>query len=403
MPHPDGLGDLVRTLRLAARLSQEALAERAGLSARAVSDIERGTSRPRPITLSLLEEALGLGASAREQLRNVGQAPGHDPAKAEPAWAEPERLLGRTAELGRARAAIVEHTARLVTFLGGPGVGKTALAHAVARELSAAFDETVLLDLVAVPGPDLVPLKVALASGAQLARGDSVARTIAETIDGRSVLFVLDTFEHVAASAPFLAELLAIAPGAVIVVTSRVALRLPNEFVVTVEPLQVTDAVELLVARAAVAGRFVRSDASDGAIARLVAMLEGVPLAIELAAPLLAVASRGSGRKARTAPPAAECVEQRKRVEPSDDARCNRVELRFVVRKRAAPVSGLSGLPRQLWSRRRSGHRDRRWAGSALGNVTTTRGARASKSVAERIRGRLAPARVLGVHAGVRC
>ncbi len=291
MTDADGLGDLVRRFRLDARLSQEALAERAGLSARAVSDIERGTSRPRAITLSLLEEALCLNASAREQIRSAGRAPGHEAAKTEPAWSEPERLVGRAAELARARAAIVEQRARLITFVGGPGVGKTALAHAVAREVAGTFEQTVLIDLAAVPAADLMPSRVALAAGVHHARGDSVARAIAETIDGRRVLFVLDTFEHVAASAPFVAELLAAAAGAALVVTSRVALRLPNEFVVTVEPLQAADAVELLIARAEIAGGFMRNAACDGALTRLIAILEGVPLAIELAAPLLAVAS----------------------------------------------------------------------------------------------------------------
>ena len=121
MTDADGLGDLVRRFRLDARLSQEALAERAGLSARAVSDIERGTSRPRAITLSLLEEALSLNASAREQIRSAGRAPGHEAAKTEPAWSEPERLVGRAAELARARAAIVEQRARPHNIRRWPG------------------------------------------------------------------------------------------------------------------------------------------------------------------------------------------------------------------------------------------------------------------------------------------
>jgi predicted ATPase/DNA-binding XRE family transcriptional regulator len=304
------LADLVRQYRSDARLSQEGLAERAGVSTRTVSDIECGLTRsPRAITISLLVQALQLADDDTERLRaTIRRNPGPAVAEFTPFRLPPETLplLGRDADIASAAALLVRDDVRLVTFLGGPGVGKTSLALAAAQRAAGAFDGGALLvELAAVPDSSFVPTKIAFAAQIRDARDQTTALAIAAALRGRRTLLVLDTCEHVAAAAPFLAEMLSAATGLTIAATSRVPLRIAaeTEFAVdalavpaggdvSLEALAANPTVALLVERVRQRDpQFALTPRNAAAVAELARLTEGIPLAVTLAAPLVASSS----------------------------------------------------------------------------------------------------------------
>jgi predicted ATPase/DNA-binding XRE family transcriptional regulator len=306
------VADLLRKYRSEARLSQEALAERAGLSTRTISDIENGVARwPRAITLSLLSEALRLDAETRDTLRRAASnrtRTASSNVSDAPAFAAP-KLIGRETELAAARAVIVDEKARLLTLVGGAGVGKTVLAFALAHAVSAPLRaKALLVELAGLPDSALVPTKIALSAGVRDTRGDSIVASLAAAIGKRPTLLVLDTFEHLLAAAPFVAELLGAIPALSIVATSRLPLHVRGERIVEVRPLELPPersarlselervaSVRLLLERAReIDPGFALDEENAAGVAALVRALDGVPLAIELAAPLLRVQSPAS-------------------------------------------------------------------------------------------------------------
>src|SRR6266700_5366476 len=135
---PTTFGALLKRYRMAAGLTQEALAERASLSTRAVSDLERGLSRaPRYDTLDLLTRAMNLEASQRATLFAAARpALPREDAKATPLQVlpfTPTALLGREQEVAQALGLLRERGVRLLTVTGPSGVGKTRLALEIGR------------------------------------------------------------------------------------------------------------------------------------------------------------------------------------------------------------------------------------------------------------------------------
>jgi predicted ATPase/DNA-binding SARP family transcriptional activator len=182
--------------------------------------------------------------------------------------APPSRLVGRRAELSAIRQLLREH--RLVTLTGPGGAGKTRLALETAAQCSDEFDDGVWwAPLATVSEPDLVLPTVAQTLGA---RGP-----LAEHIDERRVLILLDNLEQVVDCAPAISALLAACPGLSLLATSRTPLRLRAEREYAVPPLELDDAVELFVARA------VRAD-PVAAVRSICARVDALPLAVELAA-----------------------------------------------------------------------------------------------------------------------
>jgi predicted ATPase/transcriptional regulator with XRE-family HTH domain len=302
----DTFGDVLRQFRLAAALSQEELAERGGLSARAISDLERGVRRePRPETLRLLADALDLHESDRERL--VTAARGTPAAKVPAPHAPiatlpqtPTTLIGREDE----RAAIVNllsrSDVRLVTLTGMGGMGKTHLAIEIARCLETMFpDGVVFVDLAPLSDAAMVVPQIARAIDIRATPDQEVLASIVAAIARRRMLLVLDNMEQVLAAAPQIGELLAAAPRLAILATSREALRLRGEREWPLPPLPLPDtgkaidlaeettpaAIQLFVARAeANDPRFRLTPDNAPAVATICLKVDGIPLAIELAA-----------------------------------------------------------------------------------------------------------------------
>jgi predicted ATPase/transcriptional regulator with XRE-family HTH domain len=289
----ESLAELLRSFRSAARLSQELLAERAGLSSRTVSDIETGFARsPRLVTLMLLAEALGLSDADRTLLqaaaRRRGAAPAGSAATAPPVL-RTVPLIGRDDDLAALQRLTAAGGARVVTLVGPAGVGKTSLALRVAADAAPAFAlGATLVELAALDDPALVPAAVArglnIPDGGVAGASDAVAAHVRD----RSWLLLLDNVEHLLPAAAWVGELLAACPNVRVLATGREALRLRAETVYAVRPLRPDDAAALFVDRAKIVKpSFAVSAATQEAVARIVERLDNLPLAIELAAPRL--------------------------------------------------------------------------------------------------------------------
>jgi predicted ATPase/class 3 adenylate cyclase len=200
--------------------------------------------------------------------------------------AEVERLLDRS---------------RLLTLTGPGGSGKSRLALRVAGELLTRFEDgSFFIDLSPVTDPDLVPAAVAKALGVPEAAGRPVLEEVKEHLRHRELLQVVDNFEQVAEAGHVIEELLVAAPRLRTMVTSRVVLSLPGEQEYEVPPLHVPDAarlprdpadlgaveaVRLFCERALAASpRFALTEQNAPVVAEICARLDGLPLAIELAA-----------------------------------------------------------------------------------------------------------------------
>src|SRR5215831_18036618 len=194
-------GDLLATYRAAAGLTQEELAGRAGLSVDAVSLLERGArSSPRPRTVRLLADALGLGARERDAfaaaVRRRRPAAGLRTA--------PDLLLpstpfvGRQDELARIAGLLARPDVRLLTLTGSPGAGKTRLALEAAASLAAGYrDGAVVVTLGPLSGPGLVMPAIRQSLGLEERSQELPLETVAAHCRVRQLLLVLDNFEHV--------------------------------------------------------------------------------------------------------------------------------------------------------------------------------------------------------------
>jgi len=214
--------------------------------------------------------------------------------------AQPAPLIGRAQELAAARRCLAAGDTRLLTFTGPGGAGKTRLAVEVAARLRDAFDEdAIFVDLAPVPEPSLVGAAIAHAVGIRETANEPLEERLKRALLGRRLLLLLDNFEHITAAAPLAARLLAACPQLSILATSRVPLNLRWEQVFVVPPLALPDiarlpvldalaavpAVALFVNRArAVKPDFALDDHNAGAVAELCVRLDGLPLAIQLAA-----------------------------------------------------------------------------------------------------------------------
>ena len=302
-PDPS-FGGRLRRARRAAGFTQEELAVRAGLTPNAVGALERGEHRhPYPATVRALVAALGLSAADAAVLAaSVPKRGERALALASRGWALPvsrTSFVGREREIAEVAALLRRDDAALVTLTGPGGVGKTRLALQVADGMARAFaDGAVFVPLASVADAALVVPTLAGALGVREGNEPLVARLLT-ALRERELLLVVDNFEQVLDAAPVVTTLLAACPGLKVLATSREILRLTGEQVYPVPPLALpaaahhssaaasanAAAVRLFAERARAADPgFALSEANGLAVAKICRRLDGLPLAIELAA-----------------------------------------------------------------------------------------------------------------------
>ncbi|MBV9582391.1 MAG: XRE family transcriptional regulator, partial [Chloroflexi bacterium] len=322
--HASPFAEQLRSFRLRAGLTQEGLAEKAGLATGGVAALERGVRRaPYASTLGALSDALDLSAEERTRFALAARRP-RDGGQRAPSPAPSGRslqpgqtrlrapltnLVGRDAELATARALMdpAESAARLLTLVGPGGVGKTALGLHVAAEIQDEFESAWVVELAPLAEAALVPETVAAVLGVPENPPTSPLDGLARFLADQSALLVLDNCEHLLETCAQLADqLLAECPGLRLLATSREPLQLPIERVIRLSALATPEAdtalgvdelaeyaaVQLFVSRIqAFNPEFQLGAGSAPVVARVCARLEGIPLALELAAARLQVLS----------------------------------------------------------------------------------------------------------------
>jgi predicted ATPase/transcriptional regulator with XRE-family HTH domain len=308
----------IKRRRAALDLTQEDLAQCVGCSGVTIQKIESGARRPSKQIAQRLALCLRIPPDEQEafisstrEAHRASSAPERSAQLTDwPTTPNPPartnlpvpltRLIGRAAVAADARNYLLQETVRLLTLTGAPGIGKTRLSVQVAADLLAEFSAGVFLsELAAISDPDLVAPTIAATLGLKEAASQSVLDGLKQFLSDKRMLLVLDNFEQVLDAAPIVVELLSSCPQLKVLVSSREALHVMGEQQFPVPPLQLPDlaqlpdvqapltypAVELFTERASATDPSFRLTAANSTtVAAICVRLEGLPLAIELAA-----------------------------------------------------------------------------------------------------------------------
>ncbi|HEX5729490.1 ATP-binding protein, partial [Microbacterium sp.] len=243
---------------------------------------------------TLIADDLAVLLSERFDLSDAGPDPSR-PSRPLPAPAS--RFIGRQREKANLRELLTGGDARLVTLVGSGGIGKTRLALEVGATLAQEFDGVALVSLGELASADLVVSAIASSLGVPESPGQPLLDMVINYLRARRMLLIVDNFEHVVAAAGVIGQLITSADRLVLMITSRERLRLSGERVVEVPPLGVprdlddidvlqhSEAIELFVDRADAAGGSLHLDHDRlRTVAEICRRIDGIPLAIELAA-----------------------------------------------------------------------------------------------------------------------
>ncbi len=313
-------GRLLKKLRKARDLTQEALAQQAYCAVDTIRKIETGLRRPSRQLAGQFANCLGLLGEERATFLTAARAVDRDTAVAPSATmamdggaslplpstrrsrlpAPTTSFIGRVAELAAVRDLLARPTVRLLTLSGSGGAGKTRLALQVGAEVLDSFvDGVFFVDLAPLSDPALVIAAIAESVGVRTTGDRPLLVRVQDYLQDKQALLVLDNFEHLLPAAPLVTELLMAAPTLKILVTSRAVLHLSGEWGYEVPPLTLPDphnlaplerlaeyeAVQLFVERAsAVKPNFGLTSDNVAAVAEICRKVDGLPLAIELAA-----------------------------------------------------------------------------------------------------------------------
>jgi predicted ATPase/DNA-binding XRE family transcriptional regulator len=300
-------GSLLKRYRLAAGLTHERLAERSGVSPRTISDLERGVSRyPRSETVTLLGDALQLSPVQQASFADAAEPRTYTPGApgatliASGLPVQFTSFIGREQERRTLHQLLRRSDIRLVTLCGPGGVGKTRLAVQVATDVLDAFEcDVSYVPLAPITDRDGIIHTILRALDVSCPARVDPLKALLDALRDRRIVLLLDNFEHLLAAAPLIIDVLRQCPQVIVLATSRAALRLSGEYELPVEPLAVPDvskapsfeevaahgAVALFVDRAARSrSGFALSPENALTVAAICARLDGLPLALELAA-----------------------------------------------------------------------------------------------------------------------